>query len=333
VRRRRWRADPEEPDTEHQERGMDQRPSSPSDDAWQPHEPGRPAGDVNPQDAPVPGAPDPAMSGGPERVAGWRDVSWQGVPGQGVPGHDLPAQAAAQPAAPAGPTRSRRLLAGAALATGLAVGGAGVAAAVTSGGDRLPGGSERAGSQNGFLPGAGGFDDTAEGEQSQPTQPGQQGQRGQQGQPGEDGPRGFGHHGHGGPRGFPGLGGPRGALHGELVVPQEDGTGTRTITVQSGSVTAVSATRLTVRSTDGFDATYVVGSRTRLAAGGQGISAVKVGHEVTVVATKSGSTLTAIRVGDRTLRQQRRDDRRDDDGPGQQSPSPSASPTTSGASA
>jgi hypothetical protein len=332
VRRRRWRADPEEPDTEQQERGMDQRPSSPSDDAWQPHEPGRPAGDVNPQDATVPGAPGSTGPGEPERGAGWRDVSWQpgaehGVPGQGVPGQAVPGPGVpgqgvpGQGTAPAGAPRSRRLLAGAALATGLAVGGAGVAAAVTSGGDRLPGGSERAGSPSGFLPGAGGFDDSAEGGQSQPNQ-------GQPGQPDHDGPRGFGHHGRGGPGGFGGL---REALHGELVVPQEDGTGTRTITVQSGSVTEVSATRLTVRSTDGFDATYVVSSSTRLAAGGQGISAVEVGHEVMVVATKNGSTLTAIRVGDRTLRQQGRDERRDDDGPGRQAPSPS--PTTSGASA
>jgi hypothetical protein len=325
----------EEPNTEHQERGMNERPSSPSDDAWHPHEPGRPDGGVPPQDA-----PDLTGSGEPERAAGWRDVSWQGAPGQGgVAGHGVPGKGSlpgagvpgqgvpGQAAAPAGPTRSRRLLAGAALATGLAVGGAGVAAAVTSGGDALRGSSELAGSQNGLLPGAGGFDGTAEGEQTQPGQPGEQGQ------PGQDGPRGFGHHGRGGPGGFGGLGGPRGALHGELVVPQEDGTGTRTITVQSGSVTAVSATRLTVRSTDGFDATYVVGSSTRLAAGGQALSAVKVGHEVVVVATRNGSTLTAIRVGDRTLRQQGRDERRDDDGPGQRSPAPSASPTTSGASA
>jgi hypothetical protein len=311
---------------------MDQRPSNPSDDAWQPHEPGRPAGDVPAQQGPT---SDAGAHGTPEQ--GWRGVSWQGAPGQGLPhqGGNAPAgygqDVAAQGPAPTGPGRSRRLLAGAALATGLAVGGAGVAAAVTSGGDALPGGSERAGSQNGFFPGARGFDDTAEGQQTQPSQPGQPAQPGQPDQEDHGGPRGFGHHGRGGPGGFGGLGGPRGALHGELVVPQEDGTGTRTITVQNGSVTAVSATRLTVKSTDGFDATYVVSSSTRLAAGAESISAVKVGHRVTVVATKNGSTLTAIRIGDVTLRQQNRDERRhDDDSP---APSPSASPSASGASA
>jgi hypothetical protein len=61
--------------------------------------------------------------------------------------------------------------------------------------------------------------------------------------------------------------------------------------------------------------------------GEQALSAVKVGHEVSVVASKSGSTLTAIRVADRNLRPSfdDRDDRR--------SPTPpSGSPTTSGTS-
>jgi len=142
---------------------MDQRPSNPSDDAWQPHEPGRPAGDGPAQQGPT---PDDGADGTPEQ--GWRGVSWQGAPDQAPPAQDAPGPAApdqvghrpagygrdvaAQGPAPTGPGRSRRLLAGAALATGLAVGGAGVAAAVTSGGDALPGGSERAGSQNGFFP-------------------------------------------------------------------------------------------------------------------------------------------------------------------------------------
>ena len=275
---------------------MDERPRNPSDDVWLPHEPGRPA-DSRPDYPTLPqSALDPAGSGAAAYSSAGSHPAGFG---------------SAEPPPPT--NRGRRLLAGAALATGLAVGGAGVAAAVTSGYRALPGGgqsAESAGSQTGVFPGIGEPGADAPGQ----SQPGFEGFRG----------RG-GHHGHGG-RG--GVGGLRGALHGELVVPQEDGTGTRTITVQSGTVTAVSSTRVSVRSTDGFTATYVVNSSTRVA-GTSGISAVKKDHEVFVVATKSGSTLTAIRVGDRTLREQRRPD--DDDRRAPQSPTPSPSASTSGA--
>jgi hypothetical protein len=267
---------------------MDERPSTPSDDVWLPHEPGRPA--------------DPAPSAG-----------------AGAPFAMPPAMTTAPlPAAPPPASRGRRLLAGAALATGLAVGGAGVAAAVTSGDLAGRGTGAGAPAAGGFLPGVG---QSGEGAQGQP-QPGQQG-------PEEFRGRGGWHHGPGGRGGFGGD--LRGALHGELVVPQEDGTGTRTITVQSGTVTAVSPTSLSVRSSDGFDATYVVSSSTQLAGDTGGISAVKKDHQVTVVATKSGSTLTAIRVGDRTLRQQQRPD--GDDRRGPQAPTPAPSASTSGSSA
>jgi hypothetical protein len=208
------------------------------------------------------------------------------------------------------------LLAGAALATGLAVGGAGVAAAVTSGNDALQ--VDARSGVPGFFPGAG--------EGSAQELPGQSGQVPQGQMPQGEGFRGGrgGHH-DGGRGGF----GFRGALHGELVVPQEDGTGTRTITVQSGSVTSVSSTRLVVKSTDGFSSTYVVNSSTDLL-GDQSISAVKVGHQVSVVATKSGSTLTAIRLADRNL--QPSFDDRDRDDRQSPTPSPSGSPTTSGTS-
>jgi hypothetical protein len=93
--------------------------------------------------------------------------------------------------------------------------------------------------------------------------------------------------------------GPRGALHGELVVPQRDGTGTQTIVVQSGNVTAVSATSLTVKSSDGFTATYVITSSTRVAPRSGAVTSLKKGDPVHVAATKSGSTLTALMVGTR----------------------------------
>lgn len=95
--------------------------------------------------------------------------------------------------------------------------------------------------------------------------------------------------------------------------------------VQNGTVTAVSATSLSVKSSDGYTATYVVNATTRVAAHASGITSLKKGDTVSVLATKSGSTLTAVRVGARP------------DGPPRQrgtapSPSPSASSSTSGTS-
>lgn len=138
--------------------------------------------------------------------------------------------------------------------------------------------------------------------------------------PGGDDARG-GQHGKGMPGGMHGKGMPggmRGALHGELTVPQADGTGTEVILVQRGVVTAVSSTSLSVKSTDGFTSTYTVSSTTRVrAAGGNTISAVKVGAEVHVVSTKDKA---ALMVGG-----ERRDGRRGGD---HMRPAPSASATT-----
>jgi hypothetical protein len=294
---------------------MDERPGTPPSDAWQPHEPGAPAAPGWGPGVPAPGAP---ASGVP--APGTADWSTSAPPATPAP----PAAAAWPSYGPdvaaagrrdTGVPRSRRILAGAALATGLAVGGAGVAAAVTSGSDALP--IDARSGVPGFFPGSG--------EGSAQELPGQSGQVPQDVAPRAEGFRG-GHHGghHGGGRGGFGF---RGALHGELVVPQEDGTGTRTITVQSGSVTSVSSTRLVVKSTDGFTSTYVLNSSTDLL-GEQALSAVKVGHEVSVVGSKSGSTLTAIRVADRNLRPSF-DDRQHRQSP---TPPPSGSPTTSGTS-
>ena len=78
-----------------------------------------------------------------------------------------------------------------------------------------------------------------------------------------------------------------GALHGEFVVP--DGTATVTERIQTGLVTAMSSTGLSVKSSDGFSATYVLGS-------GVDVSAFPAGTDVTVIAKVSGSTVTAISV-------------------------------------
>lgn len=117
------------------------------------------------------------------------------------------------------------------------------------------------------------------------------------------GPGGWG--GPGGPGGPGGLGGHRGPggpggqlLHGEEVVQQ--GTKVVTIEEQVGKVTAVSATSITVKSTDGYTATYVVASTTQVGKSGASakITAVKVGDTVRVEGTKAGSTVTATHVMD-----------------------------------
>jgi|GEM_PF-6671915 len=166
------------------------------------------------------------------------------------------------PASGSQPTHSRRrrqIFAGAALATGLVVGGTGVAAAASNTAtlERTAGSGVQA-SQHGVA----------------------------------DGMRGDKHDGKPGGRDGEMRGGMRGALHGELTVPRGNGTGTEVILVQRGTVTAVSSTSLSVKSTDGFTSTYTVSSSTRVrAAGGTMINDVKVGAIVHVVSTKAKAAL------------------------------------------
>ena len=79
-----------------------------------------------------------------------------------------------------------------------------------------------------------------------------------------------------------------GALHGEFVVPTQAG-GTLTRRLQTGAVTAVSAGSLSVTSTDGFSASYVIGADLD-------VSGVAVGDTVLVIATVDGDTVTATSV-------------------------------------
>lgn len=97
---------------------------------------------------------------------------------------------------------------------------------------------------------------------------------------------------------LPGLGmmGNGGPLHGEAVVPG-DGTATRTVVFQRGEVTAVTADKLTVKSTDGYSATYTIGADTRQRLQDK-VSTLAVGDEVTVIAAKEGNeTLRILRTG------------------------------------
>jgi hypothetical protein len=89
-----------------------------------------------------------------------------------------------------------------------------------------------------------------------------------------------------------GIGG--GALHGEFTVKDKDGK-IVTRVVQHGSVTAVSATSISLKSEDGFTGTYTVNTDTKVRVGGDStaISGVKNGNDAWVIATKSGSTSTA----------------------------------------
>lgn len=97
--------------------------------------------------------------------------------------------------------------------------------------------------------------------------------------------------------GFFGLGG--GVVHGQVTVPKSSG-GYQTVDVQQGTVTAVSSTSITVKSSDGFTASYAVNSKTIVDAQAAGIGSVKKGDTVYVTATVSGTTATAADVTDLT---------------------------------
>jgi hypothetical protein len=107
--------------------------------------------------------------------------------------------------------------------------------------------------------------------------------------------------GFGGGPGFAlGLGGGvGGVVHGQLTVPKSGG-GYETVDVQQGTVSAVSSASITVKSADGFTATYVVTSKTLVDAQAAGIGSVKKGDTIFVTATVSGSTATAANVLDLT---------------------------------
>jgi hypothetical protein len=127
----------------------------------------------------------------------------------------------------------------------------------------------------------------------------------QQGMPGgQGGPGGFGERGDGGQ--FPGAVGGNlavmaNALHGDFVASNGNG-GYETQRMQTGTVTAVTATSLTAKSVDGYTQTYVITTSTKVDEGDDAIGDVKTGDTVTIVATVSGTTATATTVSDTALR-------------------------------
>jgi hypothetical protein len=87
------------------------------------------------------------------------------------------------------------------------------------------------------------------------------------------------------------------ALHGEATV---GGKQTRVVAFQRGTVDQVSATEITVKSKDGFTATYRTDAKNKMKKDKKaaGVADVKAADRVRIVATKDGSTLTAKTIGD-----------------------------------
>jgi hypothetical protein len=174
---------------------------------------------------------------------------------------------------PAGPFRRRNLVVGLATVAVLAAAATGVALAADTS-TPTPSGSPSASPNTGTQENGG---------------PGRDGGHGLRGGPGKPG-GGFG------------IAGPMGALHGEFVVPKQGG-GYQTLVVQRGKVSSVSSSTITVKSDDGFSATYDVPATTPVNAARDGIGSVKKGDEVTLVAEKKSGNDTALQVGDLTRMQ------------------------------
>ena len=103
------------------------------------------------------------------------------------------------------------------------------------------------------------------------------------------------HGGWGGPwGGGPWRGGPFGLdgvdvtdfVHAEVVLAKEGG-GTQTVLVQKGSVTEVSGSGVTVRSSDGFTTSYTVNGDTKVHADSDRIDSVAKDEEVVVISPTS----------------------------------------------
>lgn len=86
----------------------------------------------------------------------------------------------------------------------------------------------------------------------------------------------------------------RDALHGDFVVSDGKG-GYTTERLQTGQVTAISATSITTASKDGYTQTYAIDTST------QKVKDPKTGDTVTVVAKVSGDTATATTISEGTL--------------------------------
>jgi len=89
------------------------------------------------------------------------------------------------------------------------------------------------------------------------------------------------------------------AEHGEFTVHTK--TGDETLDTQRGVVTAVNAGSVTVKSTDGFTATYTLTPTTKIHKDKQTATTttqITTNDRVRVLATKTGTTATATHIGD-----------------------------------
>ena len=105
-------------------------------------------------------------------------------------------------------------------------------------------------------------------------------------------------------RGFGMMGGP--VIHGQFTIQGPNGYETldeRTGTVSSITNTSGSTWSLEVKSSDGTSAAFTVDSGTSVDGGEMGISSVKQGDTVTVLALDNNATATAKEVRDRTVLQ------------------------------
>src|SRR5204863_2656109 len=99
--------------------------------------------------------------------------------------------------------------------------------------------------------------------------------------------------------GFGGHGfGRFGGLHGEFTIKKPDGSGYQTVATQTGEVTAVSPTSITVKSEDGFSRTYSVDENTVVGSGRDGIGSVKTGDTVHIAGIVDGGKASAAAVMD-----------------------------------
>lgn len=98
-------------------------------------------------------------------------------------------------------------------------------------------------------------------------------------------------HGHGGPLSR--------IVHGEATLTTKD-HGYQVVELQRGTVDSASPGQLTVRSADGFTATYLINDSTKIHKNRKAsdISQVLTHDRVTVVATKANGTVTATRIRD-----------------------------------
>ena len=85
------------------------------------------------------------------------------------------------------------------------------------------------------------------------------------------------------------------ALHGEVTLA---GKQHRVVVFQRGPAEKASATSITVKSADGYTATYVIGPDTTVRKNGQAATAaeLRAGDRVFVAAAKDGSTPQALRI-------------------------------------